>query len=212
MQAFIYLIIFAIGTTIGSFCTLAVYRIPLKKDITHERSFCPNCNHKLEFIDLIPILSYIFLRGKCRYCSKKIRIRYLLLELFAGTITLILAISLNFNMQKLEIIKYIDLFLSICFITGITIIAGIDKEKKQIEVPVLIYSTIVGTIYILYLFILGESNVNRYAIYLFFMFTLFAIQIMDKYLKHKRKYPLGFYIAIANTILIIVQNFFIYYI
>ena len=106
MTYFIYFTIFAIGATIGSFCTLAVYRIPLKKDITHERSFCPNCNHRLEFIDLIPILSYIFLGGKCRYCGKKIRIRYLILELFAGFITLAIALSFNINLQKLEISKY----------------------------------------------------------------------------------------------------------
>ena len=66
MNIVLYTLIFIIGTLFGSFFTLAVYRIPLGKDITHERSFCPNCNHKLQFLDLIPILSYIFLGGKCR--------------------------------------------------------------------------------------------------------------------------------------------------
>ena len=211
MTYFIYFTIFAIGATIGSFCTLAVYRIPLKKDITHERSFCPNCNHRLEFIDLIPILSYIFLGGKCRYCGKKIRIRYLILELFAGFITLAIALSFNINLQKLEISKYVELALCILYITGITIIAGIDKEKKQIELPVLIYNSIVSVAYIIYLFIVGEANINRYAIYLFFMFALFATKIIDKYTKNKRKQPLGFYISIANIIIIIMYNFVMYY-
>ena len=61
MNVIIYIFTFLIGITFGSFFTLAVYRIPLGKDITHERSFCPNCNHKLGFLDLIPIFSYIFL-------------------------------------------------------------------------------------------------------------------------------------------------------
>ena len=61
-----YILIFIIGTLFGSFSTLAVYRLPLHKDITHERSFCPKCNHKLSFWDMIPILSYILLGGKCR--------------------------------------------------------------------------------------------------------------------------------------------------
>ena len=65
MNVIIYIFTFLIGITFGSFFTLAVYRIPLGKDITHERSFCPNCNHKLGFLDLIPIFSYIFLGGKC---------------------------------------------------------------------------------------------------------------------------------------------------
>ena len=75
IQIIIAISTFIIGATLGSFYTLAVYRIPLNKDITHERSFCPNCNHRLEFLDLIPILSYIFLGGKCRYCHEKIRPR-----------------------------------------------------------------------------------------------------------------------------------------
>ena len=96
-----YFLIFCMGTVFGSFFTLAVYRIPLHKDITHERSFCPNCNHKLSFWDMIPILSYIFLKGKCRYCGQKIRIRYLLLEVCAGLVFLLFAVSLN--LQSLQI-------------------------------------------------------------------------------------------------------------
>ena len=46
-----YSLIFIIGTLFGSFATLAVYRLPLKKDIVKERSFCPNCGHKLGFLD-----------------------------------------------------------------------------------------------------------------------------------------------------------------
>ena len=76
MKAILYFLIFAMGTVFGSFSTLAIYRIPLKKNITTERSFCPNCNHKLAFFDLIPVLSYIFLGGKCRYCGKKIKPTY----------------------------------------------------------------------------------------------------------------------------------------
>ena len=97
MEYFIGFILFTIGTLLGSFCTLAVYRIPLGKDITHERSFCPNCNHKLAFLDLVPVLSYVFLRGKCRYCNQKIRLRYLCLEVFSGFMVLLFALSLNIN-------------------------------------------------------------------------------------------------------------------
>ena len=93
----IYIIIFCIGTVFGSFFTLAVYRIPLGKDITHERSFCPNCNHKLSFFDMIPILSYICLRGKCRYCKQKIRPRYLILEILSGIVFVLFLLVYNFS-------------------------------------------------------------------------------------------------------------------
>ena len=68
MNMFLYIIIFSMGTVVGSFLTLATYRIPLNQDITHERSYCPSCKHKLGFFDLIPILSYLILGQKCRYC------------------------------------------------------------------------------------------------------------------------------------------------
>ena len=74
------------GTVFGSFFTLAVYRIPLGINILYKHSFCPNCNTKLKFIDLIPILSYISLKGRCRYCGEKVRPRYLCLEILSGLV------------------------------------------------------------------------------------------------------------------------------
>ena len=67
MDYILYLIIFAMGITFGSFYTLAIYRIPKTEDILHTHSYCPNCQHKLGFWDLIPLFSYAFLGGKCRY-------------------------------------------------------------------------------------------------------------------------------------------------
>ena len=115
------------GTVFGSFFTLAVYRIPLKKDITHERSFCPTCNHKLGFWDMIPILSYLLARGKCRYCGEKIRIRYLVLEALSGTVFLAEYIALNMHFPYLEVGK-IAFFISFVFVyVTMAIMSGIDK-------------------------------------------------------------------------------------
>lgn len=97
MNIILYILIFCIGALFGSFFTLAVYRIPLGKDITHERSFCPNCNHRLEFLDLIPILSYLFLGGKCRYCKQKIRPRYFLLEIMSGVVFVFICFIFKFR-------------------------------------------------------------------------------------------------------------------
>ena len=98
MDYILYLLIFCIGTVFGSFFTLAVYRIPLRQDITHTRSYCPKCNHKLSFFDMIPILSYCFLGGKCRYCKEKIRPRYLILEILSGLI--FVSIFYSFELYK----------------------------------------------------------------------------------------------------------------
>ena len=93
IELIIYIAIFITGIMFGSFFTLAVYRIPRKENITYVRSHCTSCNHKLGFLDLIPIFSYIFLGGKCRYCGEKIRIRYLLLEIFSGLVFLSVALT-----------------------------------------------------------------------------------------------------------------------
>lgn len=210
MTFFIYAILFIVGTLIGSFCTLAVYRLPLGKDITHERSFCPKCNHRLNFIDLIPVFSYIFLGGKCRYCREKIRPRYLVLEVCAGITMLVLGVSFNFNFLNMELDKIIALSFSILYIAGLTIIAGIDKENKKIQKSVLIFNVIITLIYMIYLFVVGNTNVNRYVIYSLFMFALLLIYFID--LKKQRQRPFAFYISIINIALIIVQNFILYYI
>ena len=133
METFLILIIFIMGTFFGSFFTLAVYRIPLKKDITHERSFCPNCNHRLEAIDLIPVWSYIFLGGKCRYCGQKIRIRYLLLEVLSGIVFVVSFLSLKITIFDISRIPNYIFF--IFTYTTLALIAGIDKEHKKIKPP-----------------------------------------------------------------------------
>ena len=84
MQIFIYIMIFVIGLVLGSFYNVLGYRLPKKESIVFPSSHCPNCNHKLKLFDLIPVLSYLFLKGKCRYCKKKISMLYPIIELLTA--------------------------------------------------------------------------------------------------------------------------------
>lgn len=179
MEFFIILIIFIMGTFFGSFFTLAVYRIPLKKDITHERSFCPNCNHRLEALDLIPVWSYIFLGGKCRYCGQKIRIRYLLLEVLSGIVFVLAFLSLKINIFNLSRIP--DFVFFIFAYTTLALIAGIDKEHRKINSSILLFGGVAQLIYILYLYIIGATSIYRYSIYmLLFLIILLINSILQK--------------------------------
>lgn len=190
MDIFYCIMVFIIGTVFGSFFTLAVYRIPLKKDITHERSFCPNCNHKLGFWDMIPILSYIFFKGKCRYCGEKIRIRYLILEVLSGLVFLTEYIALNMHFPYLDIAK-ISYFLSFIFLyVTIAIISGIDKEYRKIHLGVLVFGFVMQGLYILYLYITLKSGVYRYGMYLIFMILLCLLDTFFLKAKAESKYPL----------------------
>ena len=178
MNTVLYILIFCIGTLFGSFFTLAVYRIPIGKDITHERSFCPNCNHRLEFLDLIPILSYLFLGGKCRYCKQKIRPRYFLLEIMSGIVFVLFAMSLKLDVLTTNINTLIYFVFGILYLVTLFIIAGIDKERIEIQKSVLLFGFVVQAIYIIYLYIV-ESNFNiyRYVIYLSIICILVLIDI-----------------------------------
>jgi len=77
---------FIIGTSIGSFVTMASHRLPKEEDIVFKPSYCPNCQNKLKFWDLFPIFSWVFQSGKCRYCRKSISFRYPLIEITLGLI------------------------------------------------------------------------------------------------------------------------------
>ena len=186
MDYILYILMFCIGTLFGSFFTLAVYRIPLRQDITHTRSYCPNCNHKLSFIDMIPILSYLFLRGRCRYCKEKIRIRYLLLEILSGLVFVLFALSIKLSIFTLDRQTLAYLIFGMLYIATIIIIAGIDKERFRVEKPVLLFGFICVTIYMIYLYIIeNDTSIYRYVIYLIIACILLLLSIA--YLRKKAK-------------------------
>ena len=117
MEIAIYILIFIMGSFIGSFLTLAVYRIPRKENIIYKHSYCPKCNHKLSVLDLFPIFSYVFLKGRCRYCKEKIRPRYLILEIISGIVFLLLAISFNFDFNNIYVHKiFLFIFTNFCVV------------------------------------------------------------------------------------------------
>ena len=175
MNIFLYAIIFIIGTLFGSFYTLAVYRIPKNIDIIKKHSYCPNCNHKLGFFELIPVLSYIFLGGKCKNCKQKIRIRYLLLEMLGGITFVVLALALRINIENLNLQVLILFALTILYITAVILISGIDKEYIKINKSVLAYGIIISILYMIYLYTIGETSIYRYAIYLAIYVILLSI-------------------------------------
>lgn len=175
MNIFLYIIIFIMGTVFGSFYTLAVYRIPKKIDITHTHSFCPNCNHKLGFWELIPVWSYIFLGGKCKNCGKKIRPRYLIIEVMSGFTFVLFALATKVSVETLEQSLLIGFLFMVLYITAIFIIAGIDLERREIEKSVLYYALGILVLYIIYLCIVDKTNICRYVMYLAITLILLII-------------------------------------
>ena len=185
LEILIYTAIFIIGALFGSFFSLAIYRLPIKQSIMYGRSYCPKCNHKLGFLDLIPVISYICLGGKCRYCKEKIRGRYIYLEIFSGIAFLLFTLSLKIDIYNLEISKLVYLAFGFLYLSTLFIIGGIDKEAHIILKPVLFFGLAVNITYIIYLYIIGTS-IYRYVIYLFLIIIFILIDTII--LKKKSKY------------------------
>lgn len=77
-----------LGLIIGSFLNVCINRLPQNQSIITPPSHCPNCKQQLKPLDLIPILSWLFLRGRCRYCETPISFRYPAVELLTGILFL----------------------------------------------------------------------------------------------------------------------------
>lgn len=75
---------FIFGSIVGSFLNVCIYRMPLNKSVVWPGSHCPECEKRIPWHDNIPFISYIFLKGKCRFCGKRISPRYLLVELLTA--------------------------------------------------------------------------------------------------------------------------------
>lgn len=86
MEVLVYSIIFLYGIFIGSFLNVCIWRIPEKHSIVSVESHCMSCNTLLKWYDLIPIISYVVLRGRCRRCKAKISLQYPMVELLNGVL------------------------------------------------------------------------------------------------------------------------------
>ena len=84
MELFFYICIFIFGMIVGTFLNCVIYRLQTNENIGMSRSHCVKCGHTLRWYDLIPLLSFLILRGKCRYCGKPISIQYPVVELATG--------------------------------------------------------------------------------------------------------------------------------
>ncbi|MFO8053369.1 MAG: prepilin peptidase [Candidatus Omnitrophota bacterium] len=108
------IVIFILGLSIGSFLNVCIARFPQNQSIIKPRSFCPHCKKTIRWYDNIPVLSYLLLRGKCRFCKKRISIIYPLVELISAFVFLFLydRFGLNPNLFKYSILFFLLIVVS----------------------------------------------------------------------------------------------------
>ena len=143
MQAEIalYVIIFIYGIVFGSFLNVLIYRIPKKENFTVERSHCMKCGQQIKWYDLIPVFSYIILRGRCRSCGEKISIQYPLVEAVNGTFYVLIFLYNGISALSLLYCFVFSIFLTISVIDFRTyeIPAGLNAAIMVLAVVRLIF-------------------------------------------------------------------------
>jgi leader peptidase (prepilin peptidase)/N-methyltransferase len=118
------ILIFIFGLTIGSFMNVCIYRIPLSKSVASpRRSICPECNSTIRAYDNIPLISYMALGGKCRYCGVRIPLRYPIVEAISGMTAL--AVFTKFGLSAEALIYF-------AFVSSLVVITFIDIDHRII--------------------------------------------------------------------------------
>ena len=117
---------------LGSFLNMAIWRVPRGESIFLPRSHCPVCKHVLSPLDLLPILSYLLLKGRCRYCGTKFGIRYVLIEIFLVSFSLTAYLAFGLNPIFVAIVTFLALSI---FCYGILQHKSLDKNiiDKQLS-------------------------------------------------------------------------------
>jgi len=110
------LLILIYGLIIGSFLNVCIYRIPRGESIAWPGSHCPKCNHSLKWYDNIPVISYLMLRGKCRYCRTDISAQYPLVEALNALIYIIVYVRLGFGADFIFYSLMSSVLLAVAFI------------------------------------------------------------------------------------------------
>lgn len=127
-----------LGLCVGSFLNVCIYRIPREESISFPPSHCTSCGYRLKVKDLIPVFSYMFLRGRCRKCKEHISIQYPLIELTNAL--LYMCVYLKFGLS-IDTIKYI------IFISLLLVIAVIDFKTTEVWTSTTLFGVGIGILF-----------------------------------------------------------------
>lgn len=143
MEILIVIFILIFGLCVGSFINALIYRLKTGKGIVKERSMCPKCGHVLAWYDLAPVISWLILRAKCRYCKKKISWEYPVVEVITGVLFVLVYLKIQelgnqelFNCSVVQLLMYLmfTAILIIIFIYDLKYYLILDK----VSIPAMI--------------------------------------------------------------------------
>jgi leader peptidase (prepilin peptidase)/N-methyltransferase len=141
--------IFAIGCCVGSFLNVVIYRLPRDKSLVRPPSSCPSCGKHIQFYDNIPLVSWLFLCGKCRYCKARISPRYFVIELltglvFVGAFALYFHSGLRHGIPAFLSGGWVLYLISIILFSSLIACSAIDLEMWIIPLSICWFATAAG--------------------------------------------------------------------
>lgn len=137
----IFLFFFVFGAIIGSFLNMLIYRLPRGAVLSKKRSYCPKCRHKLGFTDLIPLISFLMLGAKCRYCHEPISWRYFIVECLSAFLFVLI-------FSKYQSIINFELWIVLLLASVFLLIFFIDLETMIIPDVLLVIGSVLGGMYL----------------------------------------------------------------
>ncbi len=175
MESVYIVLVFIYGLMLGSFYNVVGYRIPNNLSIVHPGSFCPKCNHKLKWYELIPVFSFLIQGGKCRKCKSKISLFYPFIELTTGILFMISYLKFGFSLEFVIAIL-ISSFLVIVIISDFSYLIIPDEVTIFFSIASIIVQLILG----------GYELALSSLIYgLFLFFLMYFIMLMGNKIMHE---------------------------
>ncbi len=135
--ALMYTIVFIFGITVGSFLNVCILRIPARESIVTVPSHCTSCGKRLKWYELIPLFSYLALRGRCSACKARISPQYPIVEAVNGGLWLLTFCVLGFTLQAV---------LACLLASALLALSVIDARTRQIPPGFTIFILVIGVV------------------------------------------------------------------
>ncbi|MBI2057700.1 MAG: prepilin peptidase [Candidatus Yanofskybacteria bacterium] len=135
--------VFLFGLAVGSFLNVLIHRLPRGENFVSGRSKCSNCHTVLRWFDLVPLFSFIFLKGRCRYCRERVSGRYLFVEILTGCLFL----ALFFLRRPDSFYGYLDLSFWLFASSLLLVLAFIDLDYLIIFDKILLVLVLITFLY-----------------------------------------------------------------
>jgi leader peptidase (prepilin peptidase)/N-methyltransferase len=136
----IYIVIFLFGIVIGSFLNVCIFRIPNHETVVTERSHCMRCGYQLSWYDMVPVFSWLFLRGRCRKCKEPISPQYPIIEAANGMLYLLVFVVNGFSVQSI---------LYCLLMSALLVLSVIDWRTYEIPIGINIFILCLGILQVI---------------------------------------------------------------